>query len=206
MLKRLNKRFFGMQYKTSGQSLTVNSGAIEDEGQLAYSLIEVLITIVIMGTILIIVNAVLISLIRVSYDTDVRMGIRQEVEFALEVMQRDIKSADPVTLDNTGGLEMNLSGSGEPVVFQERTTVEGVTYLCVMWPKRGGSGRSVYLTSPEMTDIEEFDITLHRNDFSGTVEVLVTIKADSVQKRVNGDPVVDDIYKQISIISRGQEI
>jgi prepilin-type N-terminal cleavage/methylation domain-containing protein len=182
---------------------------IMDEG---YTLIEVLITMVIMGFILVVVNMVLVSLIRVSYDTDVRMNVRQDIEFALELMRRDVKSADPTVwgASNVGKssyLDLVMAGSGEEVSFvcANCNKDDDIGVLSVI-RGTGPDGRRLNLTSAEDTDVQSFNVELARDDFSGTVEILITIEADSVQTKTNGDPVVKDVYKQISIITKGQEL
>jgi prepilin-type N-terminal cleavage/methylation domain-containing protein len=183
---------------------------IMDEG---YTLIEVLITMVIMGFILVVVNMVLVSLIRVSYDTDVRMNVRQDIEFALELMRRDVKSADPTVwgasnLGKRSNLDLVMAGSGEEVRFVCAGCSEDDESIGVLKVIRGTGpdGRSLNLTSAEDTNVRSFNVELARDDFSGTVEILITIEADSVQTKTNEDPVVKDVYKQISIITKGQEL
>jgi prepilin-type N-terminal cleavage/methylation domain-containing protein len=61
-----------------------------------YTLIEMLVTIIILGMIILVVNMVLISIVRTSYNTDTRIHIRQGLEFALEVMKRSTKSAERI--------------------------------------------------------------------------------------------------------------
>ena len=105
---------------------------MEEEASVAnsergYTLVEVLVTMVILSMILLVINMVLITMIRVSYNTDVRIKMRQGVEFAFEVMRRNVKSTDPGNLqkkevsDGVGIAEavtFRLSGgSGEQVVF-----------------------------------------------------------------------------------------
>jgi prepilin-type N-terminal cleavage/methylation domain-containing protein len=173
-------------------------------GQEGYTLIEVVVTILIMGMILIMVNMVLISLIRVSYDTDARMNVRQDVEFGLEVIRRDTKSADPAQISATPSnqLDLVLSGSGERIRFRI-IQKDGIGTLRSEWLDRN---RYINLTSPEEVDVEEFNVGYYHDNTSGTGEIIITIRADSVQTKVNGDPVVDDFYKQVSIITKGQEL
>lgn len=172
----------------------------------AYTLIEVVVTIFIMGMVLLIVNIVLISLIRVSYDTDSRMKIRQGVEFTLEVIRDNIKSSDPGTIpevENEEELSFSLSESGEQVRFAYEELDE-IGMIRVYWD----DGSYINLTSPEDIDVQPggFEIDAKRDFDSGTVEVIITIRADSTRKKGNGEPVVKDFYKQISVVSKGQEL
>ncbi len=186
------------------QSLVEEESNEALKDQEGYTLIEVVVTILIMGMILIMVNMVLISLIRVSYDTDARMNVRQDVEFGIEVIRRDTKSADPAQISATPSnqLDLVLSGSGERIRFRI-IQKDGIGTLRSEWLDRN---RYINLTSPEEVDVEEFNVSYYHDSSSGTGEIIITIRADSVQKKVNGDPVVDDFYKQVSIITKGQEL
>jgi prepilin-type N-terminal cleavage/methylation domain-containing protein len=60
-----------------------------------FSLVEMLITIAIMGTIMIISSSVLSTLIRVSTVASNKIRARNESEFVLELMRRTIRNSDP---------------------------------------------------------------------------------------------------------------
>ncbi|MBN2100326.1 type II secretion system protein [Candidatus Dojkabacteria bacterium] len=185
-----------------------------------YTLIEVLLTIFIMGMILLLVNVILISLIRVSYDTDARMKVRQGVEFSLEVIRNNIKSASPATirLKNAGSdvvecttthdnpqdceLHMSLAEEGAEIVFS-RIEEQGKGRLRATWTS---SNQYINLTSLEDIDVKSVMFSSNRNDVTGTVEIIIIVQADSSKLRSGGDPIVEDFYKQATIITRGQEL
>lgn len=171
-----------------------------------YTLIEVIITIFIMGMILLVINVVLIALIRTSYDTDARLETRQGIEFVFEVIRRDLKSANPATIEvsDSDTLRLNLAESGQNITFSREVVdgVDGKGWIRADW----GNGDYTNLTSVEYINIKSFDVVVNRNDISGTVEIVVTVEADSAHVKNSGDPVVKDFYKQTTIITRGQEI
>lgn len=192
----------------------------------SYSLIEVVMSIFVMGFVLMVINLVIISLVRISYDTDSRMRVRQGVEFALEVVRREIKSSDPASVDiQLNGqsvtsctdredinnivdckLLLTLSESGEVLTFdvdELKTGKEKVRYLKLDWSDRG---RTTHLTSTDDMNVKEVTYSLQRHPLSGSTELTITVLADSRMKRSNGDPVIQDFYKQAKIISRGTDL
>lgn len=60
-----------------------------------FSLVEMLITIAIMGTVMLISSSVLSTLIRVSTVASNKIRARNESEFVLELMRRTIRNSDP---------------------------------------------------------------------------------------------------------------
>jgi len=200
------RKFTGSRQKTD---ISHDEGCDADAGggQGGYTLIEILITIFIMGMILLMVNVVLIALIRVAHDTDARLKTRQGVEFALEVIRRDVKSADPATIEvvdpaDPDTLTLNLSQSGQSIIFSREVDVNDKGIIRADW----GGGDYTNLTSAEDIDITSFVVDVNQNDFSGTVEIIITVRANSARNKSGGEPVVKDLYKQITIITRGQEL
>jgi prepilin-type N-terminal cleavage/methylation domain-containing protein len=176
------------------------------EHERGYTLIEVLITILIMGMILLMINVVLMSLIRVAYDTDARMNIRQDVEFSIEVIRRNLKSASPsqITVDDDGNINLEIAGDGGEVTFSRLETGDDNTgYIQAHWIDRD---RRINLTSKDEVNVTNFDVDYNINDASGTGELILTIEAQTVQKKTNGDPVVSDFFKQVSIVTKGKEL
>jgi prepilin-type N-terminal cleavage/methylation domain-containing protein len=185
-----------------------------DGSQAGYTLVEVIITMFILGMILVVINMVLISMIRVSYNTDIRIKMRQGVEFAFEVMRRNAKSTDPGTLRevNTAldepALQLQLPGRGETVRFYRETdgvhdTGNGV--LVASWSLESESHK-VYLTSPFEIDVKSFDVEVSNSDIYGSTEVFIVIVADSANKRNSGDPLIKDQTTQTTIISRYRKL
>jgi len=68
---------------------------INQEKYTAFSLVEMLITIAIMGTVMIISSTVLSTLIRVSTVSSNKVRARNESEFVLELLRRTIRNSDP---------------------------------------------------------------------------------------------------------------
>lgn len=68
---------------------------IKKEKYEGFSLVEMLITIAIMGTVMIISSTVLSTLIRVSTVSSNKVRARNESEFVLELLRRTIRNSDP---------------------------------------------------------------------------------------------------------------
>ena len=68
---------------------------INKEKYEGFSLVEMLITIAIMGTVMIISSTVLSTLIRVSTVASNKIRARNESEFVLELLRRTIRNSDP---------------------------------------------------------------------------------------------------------------
>jgi prepilin-type N-terminal cleavage/methylation domain-containing protein len=68
---------------------------IRKEKYEGFSLVEMLITIAIMGTVMIISSTVLSTLIRVSTVSSNKIRARNESEFVLELLRRTIRNSDP---------------------------------------------------------------------------------------------------------------
>ncbi len=68
---------------------------IKKEKYEGFSLVEMLITIAIMGTVMIISSTVLSTLIRVSTVSSNKIRARNESEFVLELLRRTIRNSDP---------------------------------------------------------------------------------------------------------------
>ncbi len=190
------------------------------DNQEGYTLIEVMITVVIMGLILIMVNAVLIAMIRTSQETDARIKIRQGSEFSLEVIKRNVKSADAMGIEmwnlNEGGERIDcdtgpcdgftapLTDSSLEVSFFMEDDDEEIGAIKAEWVDTGnGSTRALNLSSRAEFDVDEFYVEMSTDEQSGTTLVIVTVESDSISKKRGGDPVVDDYAKQISIVTRG---
>jgi prepilin-type N-terminal cleavage/methylation domain-containing protein len=186
------------------------------EGEGGYTLVEVLITMVILGMILLVVNLVLIAMIRVSYNTDVRIKMRQGIEFAFEVMRRNSKSTDPGTMREGSGIGTADSliffipgAEAEEVVFfleQDIVGTENNGVLKAVWTINGNVSRTVSLTSPEEIDVKDFDVVVSDSKTGGTTEVVLTVTADSMNKRNSEEPLIENLVYQTTIVARYREI
>lgn len=137
-----------------------------------YTLMEVLLTMIIMGMILLIVNVVMIAIIRTSYTTDTRIKMRQNMEFSVEVFRRTAKSSESVTIipnpSTTVGCGVDFDDAAYPFHEATQLMLEGgldsvIFYvdqapspspisnckpvLKAMW-NIGGNSHVVNLTSP----------------------------------------------------------
>lgn len=186
-----------------------------EEQENGYTLIEVLITVVIMGFILLVVNVVMIAIIRISYDTDARIKVRQGLEFSLEVMRRNVKSSDPGMIEIIGwpvdvptgdALWLQIPESEETVTFYlEPDPVTNNGVLIAEWQGTAGT-RTVFLTSPQDINVESFTISINPDPTSGTSEIVLTVLASSVQLRTPTQPLVDNVTKQATIITRYRDL
>ena len=170
--------------------------------QEAYTLIEVLITIVIMGMILLMLNLVLVTVVRTANETDARIKIREGVEFALEVIRRDIKSAntESVNVSGAGGttLNMTLTGSGDTVTYTRVDTGSGYAIQAER------EGVLIHLTSVHDLSVTELTFQLVEHPLSGTSTIYVTVTADSAGKKRDGTPIVPGFIKNAAIITKGR--
>ncbi|MEA3357068.1 MAG: type II secretion system protein [Patescibacteria group bacterium] len=173
-------------------------------GQEAYTLIEVLMTIVIMGVILLMLNLVLFTVVRTANQTDARMKIRGGVEFALEVIRRDIKSAntESVNVSGAGGttLSMTLTGSGDTVTFT-RVEDSDSGYYAIQADR---NGQEIHLTSVHDLDVTGLTFQIVVHPASGTSTVYVAVTANSAGKKQDGTPIVEDFIKNAAIITKGR--
>jgi prepilin-type N-terminal cleavage/methylation domain-containing protein len=201
-------------YSDKSRTQSESGTGLEESG---YTLVEVLITMVILGMILLVINLVLIAMIRVSYNTDVRIKMRQGIEFAFEVMRRNAKSTDPGTMKmgsgngTAGSLVLFLpSENGEEAVFfleEDSETDNGV--LKAAWTTETATGkevRTVCLTSPDEIDVKDFDVVVSNSKAGGTTEVVLTVTADSMNRRNSGEPLIEDLVYQTTIVARYREI
>lgn len=185
--------------------------------QAGYTLVEVLVTMVIMGMILLVVNVILISLVRVSYNTDTRINVRQGIEFALEVMRRNVKSSEPgqislVTKDTEDPfptmLRVKLAESNATVTFYAQDVCDGEDIcgaLSALW-EIAGETSVVSLTSPSDLNILSFDPVVTNIAETGTSEILITVTASSTNIAHSGDPVVPLVSKQVTILTHTSEL
>ena len=173
-----------------------------------------------MGLILLVVNVVLVSLIKVSYDTDSRIKLREEMEFGLEVIRRNAKSSRPgsVTveedLDELDGekfhsddkkLIMDLAEVDATVTFHLQGGKDD-GYLVAEWTIGGNPGQVVVLTSSDDINVKDFHVTLAYNPNNGTTEITITMTADSVRRGAHGEALIKNSRKQSVIFTRHSEI
>ena len=196
-------------------------GAVESSG---YTLVDVIVTVFIMGTILLVVNVILISLVRVSYNTDTRIKVRQGLEFALEVTRRNSKSVEPGEISVVSNpacgdagdpncdaypeaLWMRLSESDSYVTFyvEMDSDADDFGVLKAAWV-RDEVESTVHLTSSADINVKSYDVDVIPDPESGTTEVLVTITAASAHMKSPTEPLIDNVIKQMTILTRNSEL
>ncbi|MDD3661536.1 MAG: prepilin-type N-terminal cleavage/methylation domain-containing protein [Candidatus Dojkabacteria bacterium] len=198
-----------------GQGRICRSKTGSDKG---YTLVEVLITVFVMGLILLIVNIIIVSLVRVSFDTDTRIQVRQGLDFALEVVRRNIKSGEPgytclvqnpvedARDDFPNAIYLQMAEGSRAVVFfvrRDEETESGV--LTARWSD-GATSSDVMLTSPHEVTLTEYDVVVTPNPDTGTAEVIITLTASSVHRGATGNPLVSGVTKQEIILTRHAEL
>ncbi len=214
-----------------------------------YTFIEVLVTIIIMGGIVLVVNVIMISIIRVSYTTDVRIKMRQNVEFATEVFKRTARSSEWVTIvDNPEvgnecvsdfkdpsypfheATEMILEGGVDTVTFYvDQDPSDNVQAHCKPVLKArwniSGSTHDVNLMSPSEAALRinpseavptgcgltasvasGYDVDVSTDPATRLITVVLTLVADSAQEKNPGEPVVDCVVKEVSILRQPREL
>lgn len=187
-----------------------------------YTLVEVMITMFILGIIILIVNIVFISVVRVSYRIDARMKVRQNVEFSLEVIRRNIKSARtgsieviPNPLEGVAGdcsvpvnrnlpdcqsypdaLKLNIAESNKEMVlyvtYAGNDNDSGVIKVLI------DGTRQMWLTSVDDVSIDRFEVQKQSLGAEGT-EILVLLEASK-------EPYVERFVKQDAIILRHERL
>ncbi|MBN1618688.1 prepilin-type N-terminal cleavage/methylation domain-containing protein [Candidatus Dojkabacteria bacterium] len=188
-----------------------------DKRNAGYTLIEVLMTIVILGVVLLMVNVVVISIVRNSYYVDTRMEMRQGTEFSVEVIRRAIKSADPASIQalsynqnsNTfssctsacNALEFMLAETSN-IVRIYRVTNSGVGQLKIDW----GDGYVGTLTNVKTINVKTLTFDVVPDISSGTTKILLTLSADSVREKSTNNPIVKGFIKQATIITRTETL
>jgi prepilin-type N-terminal cleavage/methylation domain-containing protein len=184
------------------------------KGEDGYTLIELLITIFIVGIIMLAISSLLIQMIRISQIADVRRSIRQDLEVSLEVMRRDLRNADPalsvtscnpndslslVSATTPDTLDIVLSNGLEDITYAvESPTGSTVKYLTRTYDN-DGTPVKVYLTSEE-TDITKFDIDCN-SLLKGNKFLLIEVAADSTALNQNGN-IAKDIVKYTGVTIR----
>lgn len=208
-----------------------------------YTLVEVLVTVIIMGMIILIVNVVVISIIKVSYSTDTRIKIRQNVEFAVEVFRRTARSSESVTIieksnpaeGNTcvpdfqsesypynSAVIMSLEGGTDTVTFyvdQQPSTNAAANCKPVLKARWsiGGKEHTTNLLSPSEAALSSgncgipgmskaFNVEITTEPDTRLVNVVLTLLVDSAQEKNPGEPVVECVVKEVSILRQPREL
>jgi prepilin-type N-terminal cleavage/methylation domain-containing protein len=91
-----------------------------------FSLLEMLITISIMGVVMLLSSTVLTSLIKVSSVASNKIRARNESEFVLELLRRTVRNSDP---SNVYIFDSISGGTGERKFNPEELTIEGTGEL-----------------------------------------------------------------------------
>jgi prepilin-type N-terminal cleavage/methylation domain-containing protein len=191
------------------------------KSEAGYTLIELILTIFIVGIILTTASVMLVALVRTSQRIDTRRNIRQDLELALEVMKRDVRNSDPslslIECDpvveyqlspnaagqsssaNPSELDLVLTNSQATVRYSIEQDQNDSTYSLKRDFIKDGQTTTSYLTSSE-TSLQSFSIKCNKlvkeNKF-----LLLKVDADSAQKDDNGQ-VVENISRTTGITIR----
>lgn len=194
----------------------------QQKGEEGYTLIELIMTIFIMGMMLLIINIVLIAILRSSARSDTSIRLRQLVEFGFEVIERNAKSAEPNSIcisrydeineiwdctgDVSGGaIKMSIMGSDQIVVFYVDENEDEVGVLKAFWTE-GDETSEVFLTNSGELDVESFEVDLSHDYESGTHEIIVRILCDSIVRLEAAEPLVNDMMRTVTIVTKGKEV
>jgi prepilin-type N-terminal cleavage/methylation domain-containing protein len=153
-----------------------------------FTLIEILITISIVGIIGILLAQVFFTTTKVNTKTELQKDIRQNGQFALDVMSRMIRSAIEVTstCDTTGTQSTSIqitNPDGDMTTF-ECLYADSVSRIA---STSASTGQSSYLTSKNVTlggtSCNDADMTLLFTCQSGSSQTpFVTLQFDLMQK------------------------
>jgi prepilin-type N-terminal cleavage/methylation domain-containing protein len=195
----------------------------------AFTLIELIASMAIMGMILFVVNVVLISVMKSSARTDTTIRMGNYIETGFEIIERNVKSSEPSSLciaeyneaipewectDEVTGdaLMMNLlSDLKTTVIFYFEENENEVGILKSYWIKYNASGDDesrivTYLSSSSEIDVVEFQVDIAFDDNTGTNQVILRTLCDSIDSIGMDDPLVDDMLRSVTIVSRGSSI
>ncbi len=187
-----------------------------------YTLIELIMTIFIMGMMMLIINIVLIAILRSSARSDTSIRLRQLVEFGFEVIERNAKSSEPNSLciaqyneipdvwECTGevsgdAIRMSVLGSDQIVVFYMDKNEEEIGVLKAFWTE-GDEISEVFLTNSGELDVESFEVDLSHDYESGTHEIIIRILCDSITRLEAAEPLVNDMLRTVTIVTKGKEV
>lgn len=190
----------------------------DDDG---FSLIELIMTIAIMGMILFIINVILIAITKSSARSDATIRLRQLLEFGFEVIERNAQSADPDSIciaqynelldqwecssEITGdAVRMSVLGSGGYVVFYLEETDDEIGILKSFW--EDDESTVTFLTNSGEIDVESFEIDIAHDYSTGTHEMIVRIVCDSITRLEGAEPLVDDMLRTVNIVTKGKEV
>jgi len=197
--------------------------------EFAFTLIELIVSMAIMGMILFVVNVVLISVMKSSARTDTMIRMGNYIETGFEIMERNVKSAEPSSLciaeyseagevwectgeESGDALMMNLlSDLKTTVIFYFEENEDEVGIMKSHWIKYDAnrdvvSESTTYLSSSSEIDIVTFEVDIALDNNSGTHQVIVRALSDSIDLVGVDDPLVDDMLRSATIVSRGSSI
>ena len=195
----------------------------------AFTLIELIVSMVIMGMILFVVNVVLISVMKTSARTDTTIRIGNYIESGFEIIERDVKSAEPSSLciakysetrevwectdvESGNALMMNLlSDLKTTVVFYFEETEDGIGILKSYWVKYDANRDQVsetitFLTNSNEIDIETFEADIMVDNNSSVNQVILRTLSDSIPTSAVIFFLVNDLLRSVTIVSRGNAL
>lgn len=179
----------------------------------AFSLVELLLTILIMSIILLVVSVMLIAIVRSAQRTDVRRTVRQDMDEAYEIIQRDLRNSDAafsLSECDTDTYVYELAGTN-PDVFSLFlvSNVESVDYSVNYYEdydinglarNYNGDSTSTVVVSGGEVDVTSFTITCTPL-ISGRKFLLMEMHANSVTE-LNSGPIANDIVKYGGVVIR----
>lgn len=196
----------------------------------AFTLVELLMSLVIMGMILFVINVVLISVLKSSARTDTMIRLDNYIETSYEIIERNVKSAEPSSLciaeyNETGeDWECNGEASGNAIMMNLlsdlKTTVvfyfeedeDGTGILKSYWIKYNAQrevilpNTTTYLSNPSEIDVETFEVDIALNNNTGIHQVILRTLSDSIDMIGVDDPLINDMLRTANIVTRGKEI
>lgn len=187
-----------------------------------FTLIELIMTITIMGMILFIINVILIAVMKSSVRSDTSIRLRQLIEFGFEVIERNAQSADLDSLciseinSLTGEWEctsevsgeavmLSVLGSTDDVVFFLEETEDEVGILKSYW-SGDSTETTTFITNSGEIDVESFEVDIAHDYATGTHEIIVRIVCDSISRLEGAEPLVNDMLRTTTIVTKGKEV
>jgi len=205
----------------------------EDEGSEGFTLVELLMSLAIMGMILFVINVILISVLKSSARTDTSVRMRRQIETGFEVIERNVKSASPSSIciarrSQNDVWECTNEISGDAVMMTIMSDIkasvvfyreeeedpifvldEKIGVLSSHWIIYTANGSSVdytadtYLTNLNEMSVEKFEVDLLSESKTGTFQVILRMISDSSDRIGTYNPLVNDMFSTINIVTKG---
>lgn len=163
----------------------------------AFSLVELIVSIGIIGIILLMLNTVIINTAIVAQKSLARSYVREEIATIADLIATDIRAADRVGVCE-GEFEddsLRCEIFGRTNVVWQTCTIDNIKRIC----KLSEMGENIFSSSPNLTiTAAEFEIGFGTGAISTRRNIIVTLVADHANPSFN----VTNVVRQTVISTR----